>query len=186
MSTQIFLNSNIQGLVGLYTQTADSAVIGGAVQTGDIIGTGVGSLMVPANGFAVGDSFKLNMGGHVDAVNNKELTISVATVTPLGTVVLASTNAITMPTCTDEHWNLEIVFTVRSLGPAGVASIVSSGYFMFTKDAANAYEGENFSLINNTTFDTTLSNTLSIKAGWNDNTVGNAIYSETMVLTKIF
>lgn len=183
MSTQIFLNSNVQGLVGLYTQTADSAVIGGATQTGPLIGTGVGSLTVPANGFSVGDSFKLNMGGHLDALNNKKLTISVAA---SGSVILASTNQIIMPACTDEHWNLEIIFTVRSLGAAGVASIVSSGYFMFTKDASNSYEGENFSLINNTTFDTTISNTLSVKASWDTADVGNAIYSESCVLTKIF
>jgi len=183
MSTQIFLNSNAQGLVGLYTQTADSAVIGGVIQTGDIIGTGVGSLTVPINGFAVGDSFKLNMGGHVNALNNKNLTI---TILVNGLAILASTNQITMPTCTDEHWNLEIIFTVRSLGAAGVASIISSGYFMFTKDASNSYEGENFSLINNTTFDTTISNTLSVKASWDTNEVGNAIYSESCVLTKIY
>lgn len=184
MSTQIFLNNNnAQGLVGLYTQTADSAVIGGATQTGPLIGTGIGSLTVPANGFSIGDSFKLNMGGHLDALNNKKLAITIFTT---GSVILASTNQITMPTCTDEHWNLEIVFTVRSVGAAGVASIVSSGYFMYTKDAGNTYEGENFSLINNTTFDTTISNTLDIKAGWDTTDIGNAIYSESCVLTKIF
>ena len=183
MSTGIFLNSSTTGLVGLFTQTADSAVIGGATQTGSIIGTGIGSLTVPANGFAVGDSFKLNMGGHLDALNNKNLTINILTT---GGTVLASTNQITMPTCTDEHWNLEIIFTVRSIGAAGVASIVSSGYFMFTKDASNSYEGENFSLINNTTFDTTISNTLTVKVNWDTTDVGNAIYSESCVLTKIF
>ena len=57
---------------------------------------------------------------------------------------------------------------------------------MFTKDASNSYEGENFSLINNTTFDTTISNTLSVKASWDTNDVGNAIYSQSCVLTKIY
>ena len=182
MSTQIYL-SNTSGIKGLFTQTADSSPVGGIVQTGSLSGTGIGSLSVPANGFAVGDSFKLTMGGHLDALNNKKLAITILTT---GSVILADTGQITMPNCTDEHWNLEITFTIRALGAAGVASIASNGYFLFTKDASVAFEGENFSLVNNTTFDTTIANALEIKAGWDTADVGNSIYSETMVLSKIY
>jgi len=182
MSTHIELNRYIGSNYGLYAQTANSATIGGVANIGSIVGAGVGTLTVPANGFLVGDSFKLNMGGHVDSVNNKTLTIKILT----NTIALASTGPVTMPTCTGEHWNLEVVFTVRAIGAAGVAAIASTGYFMFTKDASNSYEGENFSLVENTNFNTTVINTLSVEADWNDNTVGNAIYSETMTLTKIY
>ena len=48
------------------------------------------------------------------------------------------------------------------------------------------FEGADFSIINNTTFDTTISNTLNITAQWNSNNAGNNIYSESFILTKIY
>lgn len=185
MGTQIFLNSQGVGSNGIFTQTANSTPVGGPINaSGNLIGTGVGSLTVPANGFQVGDSFRLSMGGHLDSVNNKVLNIF--GIEAASSATLFATGNITMPGCTDEHWNLEVIFTIRAIGAAGVASIASSGYFIFTKDAAFSFEGENFSAINNTTFDTTINTVLSIKATWNDGTVGNSIYSETGVLTKIY
>lgn len=184
MSTLILLSdTGNTGLTGLFTQTDNSASIGGAIATGSIIGTGVGTLTVPANMFQVGDSFKVTMAGGLDALNNKKLQIKIGA---SGGATLASTGQITMPNCTNQHWNLEITFTIRKLGLAGLAEIASNGYFLYTKDASVAFEGENFGVINNTTFDTTINNTLTIIADWDTNDVGNAIYSETLVLTKIY
>ena len=91
-----------------------------------------------------------------------------------------------MPQCTNKHWDLQIRFTVRTLGAATVASIASFGQFSFSKDASNAFEGSDFSTINNTTFATTISNTLGITAQWSSNNAGNSIYSESFILTKIY
>lgn len=181
MSTQIFLNNAGQS-VRLFAQTTSSSPVGGAIQSGSLLGSGVGTLTVPANTFQVGDSFKLTMGGHLDALNGKKLEISVAATG----VPLATTGQITMPNCTSQHWNLEITFTIRAIGAAGVASIASNGYFLFTKNAATSFEGENFSLIESTSFSTTVNNTLQIKAAWDTPDVGNSIYSETGVLTRIY
>jgi hypothetical protein len=183
MSTQIFLNNSTTGLVGLFTQTVDSAIVGGASPSGSLLGAGIGSIGIPANGFAKGDSFKLNMGGHVNALNGKKLRVIVSSSTG---AVFADTNDITMPSCTNQHWNLEIVFTIRKLGVSGTAEIASSGVFLYTKNASSAFEGDNFSLVNSTTFDTTVVNNLKVEAIWDTTDVGNSIYSETAVLTKIF
>lgn len=43
-------------LFGLYAQTVQSATVTGTTET-SIIGTGVGSLSIPANAFRVGDFF---------------------------------------------------------------------------------------------------------------------------------
>ena len=42
---------------GLYSQTANSTIIINTTIESTLIGTGVGTLSVPANGFIVGDSF---------------------------------------------------------------------------------------------------------------------------------
>ena len=41
-------------------------------------------------------------------------------------------------------------------------------------------------IINNTTFDTTVLNTLVITAQWNTNNAGNSIYSEIFTLNKTY
>jgi len=184
MSTQInILNANSFTIIGgLFAQTADSTPITGTTTETTLLDGGVGGLTVPANFFKVGDSFSVTMGGHISSVNNDTLQIRVKS----GSVVLGDTGAITMPNTTTKHVNLEIRFTIRTIGAAGVASIASFGQFNFSKNASNAFEGADFSIINNTTFDTTISNTLDITAQWSSNNAGNNIYSESFILTKIY
>lgn len=168
---------------GLFAQTADSTVVTNTLIEGSIIGAGVGVLTVPANGFQVGDSFQANLSGHIDSKNNDKLRIRIKTVAG---VLLADTNDVIMPNCTNQHWDLKCTFTIRSLGAAGVASIASTCMFTYTKNASNAFEGENVSIVNNTTFDTTTPNTLDVTAEWNVADPLNSIYTEIFVLNKIY
>ena len=112
MSTQInILNANSFTIIGgLYAQTANSTPVTGTTVETTLIDGGVGSLTVPANFFKVGDSFSVTMGGHISSVNNDTLRIKVKS----GSVILGDTSTITMPQCTDKHWNLEIRFTIRT------------------------------------------------------------------------
>ncbi len=47
-------------------------------------------------------------------------------------------------------------------------------------------EGFSFNSINNTTFDTTINNTLDVTVQWGSNNAGNSIYSDIFVLNKIY
>jgi len=78
------------------------------------------------------------------------------------------------------------VFTVRQIGAAGTASIAVAGEFTYSKDASNAFEGDDFSTINTTTFDTTIDNTLDITAQWANASTSNSIHSEIFTLNKTF
>lgn len=167
---------------GLYAQTGSSSPVTASAAPGSLIGTGVGSLTVPANGFKVGDSFRASFEGHISAKNNDTLRIEVLS----NTVVLADTGAITMPGITNRHWTLWIDFTIRSVGAAGVAAIASGGQFTYLKNASNAFEGSAFSIINSTTFDTTIGNTLKVNAQWSSSDPLNSIYSELFTLYKTY
>jgi hypothetical protein len=184
MSTQInILSANSFTIIGgLFAQTANSTPITGTTVETTLLDGGVGSLTVPANFFKVGDSFVASLGGIISSVNNDTLQIRVKS----GSVILGDTGLITMPQCTNQHWDLQVRFTIRALGAAGVAAVASFGQFTFSKDASNAYEGSDFSTVNNTTFATTISNTLGITAQWSSNNAGNNIYSESFILTKIY
>lgn len=167
---------------GLFAQTANSIPIVNTTVETTLLDGGVGSLTVPANAFKVGDSFVAYLGGLVSCLNNQGLTIRVKS----GSVIIGNTGAITMPQCTNQHWDLQIRFTIRSIGAAGVAAIASFGQFTFSKDASLTYEGADYSTINNTTFDTTTSNALAITAQWANASASNSIYSESFILTKIY
>jgi hypothetical protein len=186
MPTEIELNSyyiNPLGYIrGLYTQTADSTpIINTTVET-SLLDGGVGSLSVPPNAFKVGDSFHAIATGHISAANNNTLRIRIKT----GSIVLADTGVITMSGATNKDCKLEIYFTIRTLGVSGVASIVTGGTFMYTKDASSAFEGITFSTLTSTGFDTTITNTLQVTAQWGTASVNNNIFTEIFTLTKTY
>lgn len=167
---------------GLYSQTTSSTPITNTALETDIITTGVGSLTIPANGFKVGDSFNAKLIGHLSCNGAATLRFRIKA----GTTILADTGPILMSAATTKHWELDVNFTVRTLGTAGVASIASGGIFSYTKNAGTNFEGTNFSIINNTSFDTTTDNTLKITAQWGAASAADSIYSEIFTLNKVY
>ena len=167
---------------GLFAQTANSPTITATTNELTLIDGGVGSLSVPANGFSVGDSFRVDMGGVMSAQNNNTITIRLKT----GSVVLGNSGPLTLPAITGQVWYLSVNFTVRSIGAAGVASIVAIAQFHILKAASGTQQGFAWNTINNTTFNTTIQNTLDITAQFSSNSANNSIYSDIFTLNKIY
>lgn len=167
---------------GLFSQTSNGPTVAATTTESSIIGTGVGTLSVPASGFSVGDSFSVRIVGHISSKNNDTIRIRVKS----GSVVLGDSGLITMPQTTSKHFTIDSNFTIRQIGVAGVASIVTGLVFTYSKDASNAFEGSDFSTINNSTFDTTTSNTLNITVQWGSTDAQNSIYTEYFVLNKVY
>ena len=181
----VFKNTGAAGtgssVGGLFSQTGNSTNNNTIIET-TLIDGGVGSLTVPANGFTVGDSFSVVMGGKVTCNNNSPITIRIKS----DSVILATTGLLSLPAITDKNWELELSFTIRQIGAAGVASIVTHGDFLYLRNSSSSFEGITFSTINNTTFDTTVSNTLDITAQWSTLNVNNVFYSEIFTLSKTY
>ena len=167
---------------GLFAQTANSTTITNTTTESTLIGTGVGSLSIPANAFQIGDSFHAKLIGHISCNNSATIHLRVKS----GSVLLADTGVIALDTTTNKHWELNVYFTIRALGAAGVASIASGGIFSYIKNSGLNFEGNNFSIVNNTTFDTTINNTLNITAQWGAANAADSIYSEIFILNKIY
>ena len=87
---------------------------------------------------------------------------------------------------TDKHWELNVYFTIREIGIAGTASIMSGGVFNYTQNAVTSFNGTNFTEENNTDFDTTVDNELRVSAQWDGTSPQNSIYSEIAILQKIY
>jgi hypothetical protein len=184
MSTHIDISPSLSGYTSrLYTQTNSSIPVTATAVEGSLLDGGLGTLTIPANGFQVGDSFSCVLIGHLSCVGTATLEIRIKTASG---ILLADTGVMAMNTTTNKHWKLDVNFTVRQLGAATVASIASGGLFAYTKNSGLNFEGVNFSIINNTTFDTTIASTLVITAQWNTNNAGNSIYSEIFTLNKTY
>ena len=177
-------NSPYSGLgrIGLYAQTAAGAAIVNTTTETTLLNGGVGTLTVPANGFSVGDSFSVNMGGTLSANNNEGLTIRIKS----GSTILASTGTVIMSGATNRKWILQATFVIRSIGAAGTAAIYTSGFFEYLKNASSNLEFFNATSLNNTTFDTTSANTLNITAQWAVASPNNSITTQNFNLYKIY
>lgn len=167
---------------GLYAQTANSTPVTNTTVETTLINGGVGTLSVPANGFSVGDSFRAIMAGVLNTANNQTIRIRVKT----GSIVLLDSGAQSITNITNDVFSLNIDFTIRQLGAAGVASIVSLGTFHYVKTVNGVIEGFSFNTVNNTTFSTTVSNTLNITVQWGAANAGNSIYSDIFILNKTY
>jgi hypothetical protein len=164
---------------GLFSQTGNSVTVSGTTSETTIIGEGVGTLSVPANGFSVGDSFQLIMGGVLNNTND-DITIRLKS----GSVILA-TSASFDPAASGDNWFMSVFFTIRNIGGPTVGSISSHGNFQVVKGNGQVY-GTAFQTTNNTDFDTTISNTLDITVQFSSDDPLNYIYSDLFVLNKTF
>ena len=168
---------------GLFAQTANSTLITNTTAESSLINGGVGTLTIPANGFQVGDSFRAVFGGVMNANNNQNITIRVKA----GSIVLLDSGIQNLGSSViNDIWSLNIDFTIRAIGAAGVASIVTLGSFHYTKTNNASVQGFGFNSVNNTTFDTTISNALNVTAQWATASSGNNIYSDIFILNKIY
>ena len=169
---------------GLFSQTANSAIISGTTVETSILGTGVGSLIIVANGFNVGDSFKADLGGQFSTANNETITIRVKAANT--GMVLADSGPQTVSNVSTNIWTLSLNFIVRQVGVAGVASIATIGRFIYNKTINASSEGFAFTTINNTTFDTTLQTNLVVTIQFGSNSATNTMYSDIFTLNKIY
>jgi len=166
--------------IGNYSQTVQGTTIN---TTGEqsIVGTGVGSLSIPADAFAIGDSFHAKIGGKINATgggSRSEITINIKA----GATILATTGVFDLDTATNQGWECELDFTIASIGATG--SICTNGNFAYTKDGSRQVYGYIFQDVQ--PIDTTISNALDITAEWNVLNTGDDIYSANFVLYKVY
>lgn len=166
---------------GFYSQIAISTTIVNTNIETSLIGAGVGTLSVPPNSFNIGDSFVARIGGEISNLNNTNITFKVKS----GSTILVDTGLIQIKGSVNQFWQLDIYFTIRNVGGVNVASIISNGTFIHIRNNTGT-EVFGFNTINNTTFDTTILNSLDITADWQTASASNSIHSDYFCLNKIY
>jgi hypothetical protein len=173
---------NYFGTKGLFSQTEDGPVVENTTDELTIIGNGDGSLSVPANGFARGNTFRAYIEGDLSSLNNAELTINIRD----NGNILATTGPMTLVTTSGNYYYLDVNFVVRQIGAAGAAELMTSGMFQYTKTSNSTPEVIGFNNLNNTTFDTTTDSTLDITAQWDTASASNSIDAHIFILQRVF
>ena len=181
------INTSTTSNYGLYNQTGSSIPItgfSGSIETsGSLLDGGVGSLTVPANAFKKGDAYHARLSGKITIANNHDLDVNFKS----GDINLVEAGPITMAGSTNKNWSLETTFIIQETGSAGTASILSSGELTVRTNSSGDTITEIFSSVNNTTFDTTISNTLEVEAILDAACIASEnIYSELFILHKIY
>ena len=168
---------------GLNSQTGSSATITDVNTETSILGPMLGTMTVPANGFRKGDMYEAKLGGTVSFGSGVDVKLKIKA----DSVVLADSGEHRLYNPDNpNNWMMEMIFVVRETGSAGTAEILTQGKFMESSENADSeyIRGFSFKSINNTTFDTTISNTLDITFEWMDDDVDNSIYSEYFNIFK--
>jgi hypothetical protein len=175
-------NTIINQSNGLYAQTSLSTAIVNTDVEASLVGAGVGTLTVPANGFRVGDSFTAKMCGKMSCLNNSNLTINITA----NNINIVAIPLLSLVTATDKIWDLIIDFTISQIGGVGVGDMHINGTFNYNRQSNNQFVATNFLTTNLPAFDTTIINTLDITAKWGAASTSNSIQSQNFNLFRIF
>lgn len=155
--------NGIQASGGVYSNTG-GFFFSGAVATTDLLtlGNTYGTTLVPANKFNRGDIYTLKIGGQITCNNNDIFNLAIVSNFGLPSECLFSNFSVTIDgPKTDDYWELEIDFSVRNIGIAGVASITTNGDFTYFNNTS-VKKGYGISQTQNSTFNTEIDNKLSI------------------------
>jgi hypothetical protein len=166
---QAFIGGNVQTFpTVLFTQTADATHASSVTET-TILGTvtGTKALSQLSAQLVVGKAVRVHLKGHLDAVASDTLTFTAY----LGAVTLGTTGAITMASSTDVGWEMDLMFTCRSVGASGTVSVAG-----MVTIGTNSHPIVATATV---TVDTTATNqAIDVRADWSAAVAGNSITTQ--------
>jgi len=168
----ISASSIAQTVNPLFTQTQTVTVANTAVET-SLVGTGVGSVVIPANFFYVGRSLNIRVWGVHSSVANPNVTVNVK----LNGSTVMTTGAHTSGNGTNDTFEMQGIITCRSTGVMG--TVFSQGFYdEYNQNGAKqgmANTGTN-------TVDTTGPLTFDITFTWGTMSASNTISATNLTL----
>lgn len=165
-------------ITGLAAGNNRSAQIQNTIVEGTLIPTVEGTLSVGANEFNVGDTFIVKARGNINVTGTPDLTLRIKI-----NGAAAVTHVVSMKAATSKNWDMEILFTVRTLGATAILAI--GGEFSYGEDASSKHDTEHIVTVIGS-LDTTIANTLDLTAEWSVADVSNSIDTELFVLHKMY
>tara|TARA_R110000751_G_scaffold76140_4_gene153217 strand:+ start:2479 stop:3129 length:651 start_codon:yes stop_codon:yes gene_type:complete len=175
--------SNGIGGIGKFSQTSvATAITNTTTESSLLTGAGfLGDLLFDTNTFQLGDSYHLKIGGYLSCLVNSDVNIRVK----FGSILL-SLSTIRLSLTSFKFFEIEVDFTIRSVGGAGVGSVISMIELRHLSDSGNTINGLQYCVDNFATFDTTIANTLDVTWEWSTASNSNFIQSAVTNLKKTY
>jgi len=169
---QTFVSGIEQTLVGaIFTQTADQTIANTVTET-TLFGTGVGTLTLPANFWAVGKTIRIEIHGDFADTGNPTAEVQAY----YGATSLIDSGAIALAGLGGtEEWKTEVIITCRSVGATGTLETVIDWEYETTTGSSAI---ERLDVAGTTTVvDTTASGALDVTFQWGTAVAANTITS---------
>jgi hypothetical protein len=100
--------------------------------------------------------------------------------------VILSAHTVSLENSTSQVCEIDIDFTIRQIGGPTTAEMMTSGKFTYNRNVGNEFVGQHSLTLNNTTFDTTISNTLDVTAQFSSSSASNSIQIREGVLLQTY
>jgi hypothetical protein len=151
----------------LFTQT-NTATVSNTVAETTILGTGIGTLILPANFLNVGKVIELDLAGYMNTSGTPNLRVRVY----LGSTVIYDSGNITTNATTNAGFQSKYVITCRTVGASG--TVFTQGVLSYATSSTTAHhiDGGQTSAV---TVNTTVSNTLNVTVEWGTASSSNNI-----------
>ena len=183
-STQKSLIGYIDGIkqafVGcIFSQTADVTIASTTTET-TIIGSGVGTVTLPANFFTVGKTLRIRAIGYFSDTGTPNITINVK----LGATTIITTGAVALAgTISNNYWEVSSVLTCRTTGATG--TIMGQGKFMYDE---STHAGTTLGMVDTSadTIDTTASLDVNVTQTWGSSSASNTFTCTNFIVEVLY
>lgn len=165
-------------MTNMFTQTANGTDVTNTTTETNILGTGVGTLTIPAGFLIVGRTIRITTQGFFATGTSQTITVN----TKFGSVEVCSSGLRSMVDTLTTHFKINVVITCRTVGATG--TVFATGTFE-TGEGGNVRISP---LFNNSaapttaTVDTTASNAITINADWDAADASNHIQAFNTVV----
>lgn len=175
------INQYISGTI--FTQTASKTIVNTTTKT-TLLGTGIGSRLLPANFWTPGKTIFIKASGFMGTAvtPNVTLNLEIGGVAIIATPTTGVSSTLTSP----EYFEIELILTCRTTGVAG--TIMAQGRFSYHDNTTgtNPLEMIEFGpMTTATVVNTTTSGTIEINFTWGTASASNSITSTNCFIQVI-
>jgi len=165
-----------------FTGTSNGIIITATALEASILPlTYLGGLQIFENTYKQGDAYHMILAGLFSSQNGNTLTLrwKLNGITEATQVVSLGTGVV------GQHFEIEVDWVIRKIGGAGVADIATNWDFTYSDTTTTQFRGDRNAFINNTTFSTEVSNTLSMTAQFSTNSANNYMMTQMGYITRM-
>ena len=175
-----YVNAIKQSLTGcIFSQTADVTIASTTTET-TVIGSGVGTVTLPANFFTVGKTLRIRGLGYFSDTGTPDITINVK----LGSTTLITTGTVALAgTISNNLWEVDAIITCRTVGSSG--TVMAQGKFMYDE---SVHGGTTLGMVDTSadTIDTTASLAVNVTQTWGTNSASNTFTCTNFIVEVIY